>query len=43
MYNTERTDPLGDQFPFVEGWINPSGAFDSEPKENSERSEDSSD
>jgi hypothetical protein len=30
MYNGEREEPLGDQFPFVEGWINPSGIFTEE-------------
>ena len=30
MYNGDREGPLGDQFPFVEGQIEPSGIFTEE-------------
>ena len=30
MYNGDRGEPLGDQFPFVEGHIEPSGIFTEE-------------
>ena len=30
MYGEESKEALGDQFPFVEGWITPSGIFEEE-------------
>ena len=32
MYNGDREEPLGDQFPFVEGHMEPSGIFTEEDR-----------